>query len=424
VTDRGNVVVVSPDLRPGVEAILSGLNEHRLLEQFVTPLGIAPGNSVDRLLQVLPPPIEIRMRSLISRRQLPASVAKKTFTYPFREVIRTSLRYATGNETVGDYLWWWAERGFDHKVARRWAGVAPLLYGFELTSAETFRAQKRAGGWCVLGQLIAHHRTAYALLREELERFPEAATEYTQRGLDTAARVNALKDEQYADSDLIVANSSFVKSTFVEAGISADKIVVIPGAGPSISSIQSGDLKHPTGKTVFLSAGAQSVRKGTPYLFEAWRSMQPSPRVELWMAGRIVLPPALLANLPGHVELLGALSHEELFNRYQHASVLILPSLCEGFALVILEAMAHGLPIITTPNSGCGDFVEDGVNGWIVPIRDSHALADRMAWCCDNPQALTEMGVRSREKARRWTWREYERVHTEAILSFMKSLAA
>jgi glycosyltransferase involved in cell wall biosynthesis len=421
---EGSVVFVSPDLRPGVEAILKGLDEQGLLNQFVTTLGLVPSGRVDRLLQILPSQLESGLRRIVSRRQLPVDMIARTQTYPFRELIRTSFRRSVGNEIVGDYLWWWAERGFDRAVARHWAGVSPVVYGFELASAETFRAQKQAGGWCVLGQLIAHHRTAYALMREELERFPGAATDYTQRGLDTAARVNALKDEQYAHSDLIVANSAYVKATFIEAGIPESKLVVVPGAAPDLSCASSARREHPVGKTIFLSVGAQSVRKGTPYLLDAWRKLRPTSVVELWMAGRMVLPPALLKNLPGHVDMLGTLPHSQLYKRYGEASVLVLPSLCEGFALVILEAMAHGLPIITTPNSGCGDFVEDGVNGWIVPIRDAEALADRMAWCCDHPQELLEMGARSREKAQQWTWRDYERVHTETILTFLESLAA
>jgi glycosyltransferase involved in cell wall biosynthesis len=420
--DQPSVIVVSPDLRPGVESILVGLDEFGMLQKFVTTLGVTPAGMTDQLVRVLPSHAGTYLRMLLNRRQLPANAAGKTKTYPYREVVRASFRRTIHNEVIGDYLWWWAERGFDRAVARRWAGVAPIVYGFELASAETFRAQKRAGGWCLLGQLIAHHHTTYTLLQEELERFPEVGTNYMQRGLDTAARVNALKDAQYADSDLIVANSSYVKDTFIDAGISGDKIVVVPGAGPQVDGTYLERRKSTNGKTVFLSAGTQSIRKGTPYLLEAWRRLKPVSTMELWLAGRVDLPAALLENLPGHVELFGSLPHSELFKRYQEASVLVLPSLSEGFALVILEAMAHGLPIITTPNSGCGDFVEDGVNGWVVGIRDADALADRMHWCCENPEALAAMGDRSREKAKQWTWGDYQRLHTDVICSFTESL--
>lgn len=421
---RDGVICVSPDLRPGVEPMLSGLVEGGLLRQFVTTLRLAPGSPLDRAVGVLPRPIRARVNTLVGRRQLSAVPTRKVRTYPYREIVRASVHRTVSNEVLGDHVWWWAERGFDRSVAHDWAGRAPVIYGFELASAETFRAQKEAGGWCVLGQLIAHHQTAYRLLSEELDRFPEAATGYVRRGLQTAARVNALKDEQYARSDLIVANSPFVKATFVEAGIPAKKIVVVPGGAPDIPSICPDTDDRPTGRTVFLSAGTQSIRKGTPYLLEAWRRLQPAPGTALWMAGKVDLPPSLLEALPGQVELLGPLSHASLFERYRQASVLVLPSLCEGFALVILEAMAHGLPVITTPNSGCGTFVEDGVNGWVIPIRDAEALADRMAWCCDNPQALAEMGRRSREKARTWTWHDYARAHTDVVRSFLERLSA
>jgi alpha-maltose-1-phosphate synthase len=78
--------------------------------------------------------------------------------------------------------------------------------------------------------------------------------------------------------------------------------------------------------------------------------------------------------------------------------------------------------VVTTPNSGCGDFVEDGVNGWVVPIRDITALADRLAWSLENREQLEQMGDISRRKAAAWTWDRYAGVHAEAVLNAMHRL--
>jgi glycosyltransferase involved in cell wall biosynthesis len=257
-----------------------------------------------------------------------------------------------------------------------------------------------------------------SLYREELDRYPETMTRYDSHLLGMESRINALKDEQFAASDLIVANSDFVRQTFVDAGIAAEKIIVIPGAGPRPPI----DPPPPRagGPMVFMTAGTLSIRKGTPYLLEAWRRLRSRSGCALWMFGKCTLPKQLVENLPENVRMTSTVSSAELSDAYSRASVLVLPSLCEGFALVILEAMAHGLPVITTPNSGCGNFVEDGVNGWVVPIRDPDALADRMSWCIENPGALRSMGENSRQKARNWTWEKYAGAHAGAILRFMR----
>jgi glycosyltransferase involved in cell wall biosynthesis len=250
-----------------------------------------------------------------------------------------------------------------------------------------------------------------------MERWSEITTPYDLHGLESAARVNAMKDEQYALSDLIIVNSVFVKESFIQAGVPRDKMVVIFNGAPKVSKTvkfeRSGD------RVIFLSAGAQSIRKGSPYLLEAWRRMKSHAFMELWMVGNNTLPSKSMENLPGKVNLASGVSPSALSEIYEKASVLVLPSLCEGFALVILEAMAHGLPIITTANSGCGNFVENGVNGWIIPICDADALAERMAWCLDNREKLSEMGRKSQEKAARWTWQDYEAAHRTKMAEYL-----
>jgi glycosyltransferase involved in cell wall biosynthesis len=322
------------------------------------------------------------------------------------------------NDILGDRLWWWAERGFDRRVARSWAGRVPVLYGFELASSDTFTAHKRRGGRTILGQLIAHHRTVYSLLREELVHRPDAFSIYERRGLQTANRVNALKDRQYENSDLIIANSEFVRDSFLKAGFPVARIAVVSGAAPSVGALRP--ARDHIGPPIFLSAGTLSVRKGTHYLLDAWRRIHRDTDARLVLAGRNLLPEAVTANLPPSATIRGPLPPAELDRLYRSASALVLPSLCEGFALVILEAMARGLPIITTPNSGCGNFVVDGENGWIVPIRDSERLADRLLWAAHHPETLCVMGERSRARAATWTWDDYATAHTGVVRDFVE----
>lgn len=96
--------------------------------------------------------------------------------------------------------------------------------------------------------------------------------------------------------------------------------------------------------------------------------------------------------LPSHVRFFGRVNHDKLAELYSKASVYVLPSLLEGLARSGLEAMSAGLPIIATKATGLTDFITDGIEGWIVPARDVDAIANRLRWCVEHPEAVREAG--------------------------------
>lgn len=169
---------------------------------------------------------------------------------------------------------------------------------------------------------------------------------------------------------------------------------------------------------VFLCAGTQSIRKGTQYLLEAWKQLSPKG-AELWIVGKMELPNRLLTNLPESVVIKPRVSREELGELFRRADVLVLPTLGEGLAHIILEAMSAGLAIITTENSGCGDLVEDGINGWKVPIRAVDELANTLQRCIDGPDLVSEMGHSSTTKARQWQEADFAAAHADVITNFL-----
>lgn len=80
---------------------------------------------------------------------------------------------------------------------------------------------------------------------------------------------------------------------------------------------------------------------------------------------------------------------------YEMCSVYTLPSYREGTPRTVLEAMAMGRPIITTDTQGCRETVKDGVNGFLVPVKNSDAIAEKMIWFIEHPDAIREMGQQS-----------------------------
>jgi glycosyltransferase involved in cell wall biosynthesis len=109
-------------------------------------------------------------------------------------------------------------------------------------------------------------------------------------------------------------------------------------------------------------------------------------------------------NIIRHVR---SVPHSTLNIYYSAANVFVFPSLVEGFGLVLLEAMACGIPVITTPNTAGPDILTDGVEGFIVPIRDIETLQEKLEWCYCHPQELAEMGRAARQKAEQLNWEMY-----------------
>lgn len=165
------------------------------------------------------------------------------------------------------------------------------------------------------------------------------------------------------------------------------------------------------GRTCFtaLFAGAVSVGKGIPYLLRAWRELA-LPNARLRIVGGINDRNMRLLRdrADSGVEWIGNVPRSEMLRQYHEADVFIFPSLSESFGRVVSEAMACALPVITTP--AAGSVVRDGVDGFIVPLRDVAALRHRIRLLYDDRELRARMGQGAREHVtQHYTWDQYER---------------
>ncbi len=115
----------------------------------------------------------------------------------------------------------------------------------------------------------------------------------------------------------------------------------------------------------------------------------------------------------------GRISKEEIMSYLQISNLFVLPSLSEGFPNVILEAMAAGLPIVTTNFEGSWEIVKDGENGFIVSVKNSHALARGITKILDNPDIKQAMSRKNREEIVKYDWNniisELEEIYRECV---------
>ena len=158
-----------------------------------------------------------------------------------------------------------------------------------------------------------------------------------------------------------------------------------------------------------LFVGQVSLRKGVPYLLEAFAKVR-HPRKRLRILGPMFphMKPLLAHLRMEHVEIVGAVSRQELVRYFSSSHAMVLPSLEEGLALVQGEAMACGCPVIATPNTGSEDLFTDGKEGFIVPPRDAIALADRLQQLADDPALQQQMSAAALDRVQHLGgWNDY-----------------
>jgi glycosyltransferase involved in cell wall biosynthesis len=289
-------------------------------------------------------------------------------------------------------------------IARKGAallGTSKIVVGNYGVAAPAFERVKGCGGRAILNYPNAHHRYSRRLLAEEKEREPEFACTLTEE----TSRLAPIYDRECKLADTILVGSSFVRQTFVQEGCDARNIVVIP-YGTDTSLFYPDDAARSDRVFRALFVGQLNQRKGIAYLLRGFRTFQ-GAGTELMIAGSLVRgAPAVFNPYRSLFTYLGNLSHSQLAVNYRRADVFVFPTLLEGMPLVVLEAMASGLPVITTSH-GPGDIVRDGVDGFIVPIRDPEAIAERLEYLRANPAARAEMGHSARARALEFTWKAY-----------------
>lgn len=204
--------------------------------------------------------------------------------------------------------------------------------------------------------------------------------------------------KEYDAADYILLPSEFVKQSFLAKGFPEEKLLKVP-YGFTIP-VQRGS-SHIRGHATFnvLYVGSISVRKGIRYLIAAFKRLE-IPDKKLTIVG----PAEQISGIEGieitdDIVFAGVLKGAALEKVYQQADVFCLPTIEDGYGLVLGEALSYGLPLITTTNSGGIDLISEGVEGFIVPIRDSLAIYEKLKMLSSDSQLLIKMKLAALEKA-------------------------
>ena len=304
------------------------------------------------------------------------------------------------------------QRRHDAWAARFLGEQCNLAFGYESSSLHTFRRASELGLPKVLYQPIGCAETALEILGEERRRHPEGADTLRYAWFPEAELER--RREERALADAILCASSFTRDSLVDAGVDGDKIHIEP-YGVRHDDFAPSEQKFERFSVVWASTVTQT--KGITYLLEALASNGP-PNTELVLAGR-AYGPDLVTPYEDRIRVrrVGHVDRPSLGELMRKSHVHVFPTLLDGFGRNIIEAMASGIPVVTTPNCAGPDLIEDGVTGFIVPIRDVDAISDRLQWIAAHPQEAHEMGLRAARRVATLTPEDYRR----RFAAFMKS---
>ena len=361
--------------------------------KFLTGFYYKPGHFPWGLLALLPRDRRRRIEEKLERRRLaemdPAMVIQ--VSGPLPELCYGLFKdYRIGN-AIHDRL---VVRWLSSHVA---AGSAGVFHGFQESSARSLS--------------FARGRGLTAMLESTLppSTMPLVSAEYRRLGVPWAgpSQPSAELLDELKRAQCHVAQSAFAERSLIEHGVEPGRIFRMP-LGVDAMRFRPAEGPRPPGPFRALFAGHMSVRKGVHHLIAGWQAAA-LPEAELVFVGvakdKYILD--LVARQPAGIRYLGFVPNARLHETYQSADVFVFPSLAEGGVYVIYEALACGLPCIVSANAGSA--VRDGIEGFVVPVGDPEAIADRLRRLAEDEGLRRRMAVAARARAERFAWPEFYR---------------
>lgn len=335
---------------------------------------------------------------------------------PSRLTADNKLQFAAGllrHKLLGKFL---LDEVVGGKTGERAASIANQKGAHLLAAsycAATAFEQLRPDLKRVLFQVHPHPRFLRSLYSSYIESDPDYAGLRNEPEV-LVSEADLVRWEQESKlADHILCASAFTRRSLETSGIAPHKISVIP-YGIDSSRFQPGS---PSGDEPIkaLYVGQKVARKGLRMLLRVWQQLQPA-NASLVLAGGHIRDESVLHGFDDVFTETPRISNRELVRLFQQADIFVLPSLAEGFGHVYLEALACGVPIICTENTGAADIIRHGESGWILPPGDPFALAECLSWAFSHRRQLREMREAARAVAEKYSWSRFRESVREALL--------
>ncbi|MDI6717446.1 MAG: glycosyltransferase family 4 protein [Patescibacteria group bacterium] len=286
---------------------------------------------------------------------------------------------------------------FDKAAAKKLV-PADIFVGWASFSLHSMMKAKEMGMKIILDEGSSHIEYRRDIVKEEYEKFgikPELPH----------SKIAEKELKEYEEADYICVSSLFAKRTFLEKGISENKIIHVP-YGVDLSDFRQIPKNDNVFRVIFV--GGMALRKGVHYLLQSFSELN-LPNSELLLVGSLTdeIKP-FFKKYEGKFRWAGTVPQKNLYKYYSQSSVFVLNSIEDGFGMVIIQAMACGLPVICTENTGGPDIVRNGKDGFIIPIRDIEKLKEKLLYLYNNKKILKQMSQSAKERVSKgFTWDVY-----------------
>lgn len=281
-----------------------------------------------------------------------------------------------------------------------------VFIGWSGMSSHSIKRAKRDGKLTIVERGSSHILFQNNLLREE----------YKKNGIDFAIHPRIIQKEleEYKNADFISIPSTFVRNTFISQGVPESKLLQNPYGCSTYLFKNFAQTRQVSENEKFkvLYLGKLSIRKGLIYHFQALESIQKtSPQIEPWFIGSIDQDfkkvVSMYSNKNPEWRFFGHIPQSELPKYLNSCDIAVHPSLEEGLSMVIPQLLASGIPVIATTNTGGEDIIEEGKTGFIVPIRDPNAIAEKLLQVIESPDHLVSLRQNLAARSNNFTWEQY-----------------
>lgn len=391
-------ILVSHPAKQHVHHLCLALQKKAWLQRFYTSLWYKPDHSAYKIiLPLLPNSILLKLKKELKKRFFQPLNPALISTRPIYEVLSRLFGYlGIGTQRQRVKM---VDRKHDHWVASKIRSDRPdIIIGYENACLQSFKAAKQVGITTILDIAQIHHDT----IRQIRDRHPEFRKSLNDE--PDFEEENAHKAEQYQYTDYVLTLSTFARQSMLDAGFPPEKVFTVNlGFDPARFTPKTSYYKNEHFSVIFV--GTLTHRKGIELLLECWQELNLA-KARLKLVGPVADAQQVLKQYEGTFEYVPFLHHEELVKEYQQADLFVFPSYLDSWAMVVLEAMACGTPVIVTENTGSKDAVGQG-GGKVIPAGDKKALKQAISNYYTNRHSLEKEGRQAAHVAKAYTWENY-----------------
>lgn len=405
---RPDVVYVQPGV-PRVYEIVNAIAKSGYSCRYLSGYYYRENGLPERMLRLLPRRWTDGIFATMKRRHLahlPPEIVERSWMVEILLGIERKLHFMLPNFIMTK------SRYFDLRGALRVLMLRPkIVIGCDSHALYTLRAAKKIGAVAILDQVIGHVDAGNRILSEEKSLHPEIGSAFRP----TAPRMVRRCIHEVQEADYIFVPSAYVRESIIPFGVDPARILMMPYGVNLEQFAPSPESPEPPFKILF--AGHIGMRKGVRYLLEAVRQAD-NPDMKVILLGNIEGDGEWLRPFRDIFTHVHHLPHQEIPAVFADCHIYVYPSLHEGSTVSIYEAMASGLPVVTTPNAG--SVIRDGTDGYIVPVRDVAATRERIEELYGDPVLRATMAKNAAARAADYSWNAYSHRVGAALNGILK----